>query len=237
MFHARRNEMEKKFKNPVLAWGWEHLVPKTWVNAVPIIFLILSVATSAYYFKAVEEATFQNEIRLENPLKHSARIVPARLDLGDNFFSGKKAVSMEISQKDFDEKRFPLVFAATSQVHLELYFWGIDSQGVFYFFKYPVDQKAAVPLKIAGVTFSDDFREIEVKYEKDGNVIFHNWLKLFVLVLWVFMFFFLLFFSIELRKSGKEADRRIQKIKEDSEMMMDKIERSKKECMVSEIRE
>ena len=213
-FFERIFKMEKKFSNPALDWGWKHLIPKTWPSIVWTFFVLISLAGSYYYFKVGTETPYREKVVFENPLKHPTRVVPARLDLGNSLFSGKKAVSVEISSKDFDEKKFPLVFMETDAASLALCFWGIDDQGVFHFSRLSVDPKDRAFLKITNVSFSPDFRKMEISYAVNKEMLLKMWLLLMSCFLLLTV---LLIVAGVFRKMNKEFDRNQQQQREDRE--------------------
>jgi len=165
----------QKLNNPVLDWGWKHLIPKTWPAIVWTFFVLFSLVGSYYYFKAGTGTPYREKVVFENPLKYPARIIPAKLDLGESLFSGKKAISVEISVKDFDEKKFPLIFMETDAANLALCFWGIDDQGIFHFSRFSVDSKDRAFLEITNVSFSPDFRKMEIGYAVNMELLLRVW--------------------------------------------------------------
>jgi len=206
----------KKIARIFFDWIRKIFTPKSKFSAALTITLVASLVLFCYMLEIRAKSPYKHKKTFENPIELSSRIVNAQLDFGAGFFSGKKAVIVKISRQAFNEKKFQTVYMEQSSGYLELYFWGIDDRGIFYFFKFPVSQKTEADIKIAGASLSGDGKEIEVSYAIDGEAL-TLWLWLIFMLVMALIMSFTFRVSDLTSKSQRELGEKLKKMKEEAE--------------------
>lgn len=150
----------------------DRFLPKFRLSYALIILALLGGIFICYVSYQQAKLPFQGSIIFTNAPRIKAAVYPIQLRLsGKELRSEKKVQFFEINEKEFEEKNFPLVFAELASSRID--FWGLDNEGNFHVFRYPVSQNNQRILKITEVSL-EKLRQgrVDVSYEKNWDTIF-----------------------------------------------------------------
>ena len=149
----------------------DRFLPKSRLSCALIILALLGGIFICYVSYQQAKLPFQGSIIFTNAPRIKGTVYPIQLRLsGKELRSEKKFQFFEINEKEFEEKNFPLVFAELASVRID--FWGLDNEGNFHVFRYPVSQNNQRILKITEVSLEKLKQgRIDVSYEKNWEMI------------------------------------------------------------------